>query len=255
MLELAKATATGDLLDEVRARVNDKTAGGMHAADDWASLRAHIVAHFLSACEDVKLQTQLETTKQRMGETTPAYVRRFRTDANRAYGTKDRAPTEENRVVASFLWGLADWQFAERLYRTGRVATLASAIQVALEKEAERERMEQMLRSRGEEPMEVSSVEATDRLLGVMNMMQRRLEQVTSHLAKMEAAGEARPNTKPQQEIPKHRQQQGGQGDKRRPRYRWDEQGRPICNCCARPSHIYRECPNRKGASASQQGG
>ncbi len=255
VLDLAKATATGDLLDEIRARVNDETDGGLHAVDDWTGLRAHIVDHFLSACEDVKLQTQLETTKQRVGETTPAYIRRFRTDANRAYGIHVRAPTEENRVVASFLRGLADRQFAERLYRTGRVATLSNAIQVALEKEAERERMEQMLRSRGEEPMEVSPVDATDKLLGVMTTMQHRLEQVSSRLAKMEARGATPPKTKPIQDPPKRRQQQDGQGDKRRPRYRWDEQGRPICNRCARPGHISRECPNRKGTSTPQMGG
>ena len=51
------------------------------------------------------------------------------------------------------------------------MTTLDSALEVALEKEAERERMEQMLRSRGEEPMEVSSVDATSRLLGVMDTM------------------------------------------------------------------------------------
>ena len=119
MLDLAKATATGELLEEIRTRVNDTTDGGIHAIEDWATRRAHVVEHFLSACEDVKLQTQLETTKQRTGETTPAYIRRFRTDATRAYGTTARAPTEENRVVASFLRGLSDRQFAERLY-TGR---------------------------------------------------------------------------------------------------------------------------------------
>ena len=118
MLDLAKATATGELLEEIRARVNDTTDSGIHAIEDWATLRAHVVEHFLSACEDVKLQTQLETTKQRTGETTPAYIRRFGTDATRAYGTTARAPTEENRVVASFLRGLSDRQFAERLYRT-----------------------------------------------------------------------------------------------------------------------------------------
>ena len=104
------------VLEEIKARVSDQTGGGMYSIEGWTRLRAHIVDHFLPACEDVKLQTQLETAKQGMGEATPAYMRRFRADANRAYGTKVRPATEENRVVASFLHGLADRQFVERLY-------------------------------------------------------------------------------------------------------------------------------------------
>ena len=168
MMDLAKATSTGDLLEEIRARVNDSTDGGMHAINDWASLHAHVVEHFLSTCEDIKLQTQLESARQQMGESTRAYVHRFRADAARAYGMKARAATEETRVVASFLRSLADLQFAERLYWMGRVAKLDSAIKVALEKEAEREKMEQMLRSWGEEPMEVGALNATGQLLDLM---------------------------------------------------------------------------------------
>jgi hypothetical protein len=96
MLGLAKATATGDLLEEIRSHVN---AEAPHNIEDWESLREHVMNHFLSACETIKLQTKLETIKQRSGETTPTYIRRFRADASRAYGTTPRAPTEAQAAV------------------------------------------------------------------------------------------------------------------------------------------------------------
>ena len=102
MLKLAKATTTGDLQEEVRRWTN----GPVDTVDTWPSLRPRILEHFLSACETVRLQTQLEALRQRMGEATPAYIRRFRSEAARAYSGTDRAPSEESRVVAAFLRGL-----------------------------------------------------------------------------------------------------------------------------------------------------
>ena len=255
LLELAKATASGDLLEEIRARVNDQRDDGMHAIDDWPSLRSHVVDHFLSACESIKLQTQLETTKQRLGETTPAYIRRFRADASRAYGPTARAATEENRVVASFLRGLTDRHFAERLYRTGRVTKLEDAIKVALEKEAERERMEQMLRSAGQEPMEVGGLETTTRLLGLVDSMQRRLDQVSTRLSSMEASASNTAKGKPKAAPTKQPLPSRGAKGKRRRDHKWDEHGRPICNHCGKSGHIYRECPRRQQPTPSPLGG
>lgn len=131
VIELAKLTATGDLLEGIRRKVN----GDLDPVNEWSALRQHVVDHFLSACESIKFQTMLENIRQRVGETTPAYIRRFRADAERAY-TEVRAPTEEARVVASFLRGLADRPFSERLFRTGRTDTLTAATTVVLEKEA-----------------------------------------------------------------------------------------------------------------------
>ena len=47
--------------------------------------------------------------------------------------------------MGSFLRGLADRKFVESMFKSGRINTLAAATAVTLEKEAERERMEQML--------------------------------------------------------------------------------------------------------------
>ena len=88
----------------------------------WKDLRKKVLEHFLSACETLKLQAQLEPTMQKEGETISAYIRRYRAKATRAY-SEERAAMEEHRKVGSFLRGFADCALAECLFRTGRVRT------------------------------------------------------------------------------------------------------------------------------------
>jgi hypothetical protein len=127
IIRLAKATTTGGLWNEIRRWTN----GDPPEANTWDTLRPHILETFLSACETIKLQTRLEASKQKLGESTPSYIRRFRTEAARAYPDK-RADSAEARVVAAFLRRFADRRFAERLFRTGRTQKLASMITATL---------------------------------------------------------------------------------------------------------------------------
>ena len=64
-------------------------------------------------------------------------------------------------MVASFLRGFADRTFAELLFHTGKVTTLTEALSTALEKEAERESLEQVLQIKGQETVEVDVVNKT----------------------------------------------------------------------------------------------
>lgn len=232
MVELAKVTTAGDLLDEIRRWTNGPDA----VAESWPTLRPRVLEHFLSACEEVKLQVQLESLHQRSGETTPAYIRRFRSEAARAYPTA-RAASEESRVVAAFLRGFADRHFAEQLFRTGRISTLTNAVAAALEKEAERERMEQMLNRQGHESMEVGQIsrhtseDATTKL-------SRQLEQIVTRLAKLEAPSQSQKHEKPDWKA-----KRGTKGN--RPDHRWADDGRPICNYCKEAGHYFRNCPAR----------
>ena len=188
LIRLAKQTATGDLLEEIRRWTSAEHDG----VSTWPDLRKKVLEHFLSACETLKLQAQLEHAKQKEGETISAYIRRYRAEATRAY-PEERPTSEERRVVASFLRGFADRTFAERLFRTGKVTTLTEAISTALEKEAERESLEQVLQIKGQETMEVdvvnkTTVSAETKMTSMMETIQRRLEQLNSRLAKVEAS-------------------------------------------------------------------
>lgn len=154
VLKLAKTAASGDLLEEIRRWTNAE------GVSTWPDLRNNIFEHFLSACETLKLQAMLERSQQKTGETTASYIRRFRVEATRAY-PQVRAESEEARVVNCFLRGFSDKGFAERLFRTGKVPTLDAAILTATEKDAEREKLEQVFQGQGQShtPMEVDVVE------------------------------------------------------------------------------------------------
>ena len=143
-ISLAKHTTSGDLLDEVRRGCNDTSS----PVTTWQQLRGRILELFLSASESLKLQAMLETTTQQNGEAISTYVRRFRPEAQRAY-SQQREASEEFRVVSGFLRGFRDRHFAARIFRKGRIGTLAEATTSALELEAEREKMEQMLTMSG----------------------------------------------------------------------------------------------------------
>lgn len=250
VIELAKQTSTGDLLEEVR-----RWGSAEHGCiTTWPEMKKKICEQFLSACETLKLQAMLENARQKEGETVSAYVRRFRADTTRAY-PDDRPATEENRVVASFLRGFRDRQFTERLFRTGKVKTLDEAIATALEKEAERERLEQVLKT-GEERMEVDTVDS--KVTSMLDTVQRRLEQLNTRIAKVEAKGKqsASPSTSgkavvqtpPNQQRQNQQKQQQPKINKRRkdPRHQWTDDGKPICAYCSKPGHLYRECRKRQ---------
>ena len=171
LLPLIKTTTTGDLLQEVRRWTTEP-----QAATTWPQLRAKISDHFLSACETTRLQTALESIKQKVDETPAAYIRRFKSDVRRAY-PNTRESAEEQRVVMTFLKGFRDRSFAGRIFKTERTTTLEEAVAVALEKEAKREKLDQALGQH--EPMEIGAAdkdkEAASRVLSIIQTMERRM--------------------------------------------------------------------------------
>lgn len=233
VLDLALATASGHLLEELRRWMLAASA----ADKNWNVIRAKVTEQFLSACEQLKLQRRLETLKQAKDETTPAYIRRFRIEATRAYPAT-RAESEEQRVVAAFLRGFTDRAFAERLFRSGKVDRLAHAISAGLEREAVHEKMMQAM---GTEPMEVDAAATTtppppvsdhltvDRV--TMDALQKQLKQVTTELGKLKSMG-VKPTT------------DRGMGTKNRTDARGRREDKKIvCYGCQGEGHIKRNCP------------
>lgn len=251
LLKLAKLTATGDLLEEIRRCTNARSVR------TWPALRAHILEHFLSACETLKLQAMLEQSQQKIGETTSAYIRRFRTEAERAYPDA-RAPTEEHRVVSGFLRGFADRTFAERLFRTHKVSTLAEAIAAALTLDADRERMEQVFANPGHEAMEIGVAEDSNAaLLGAVNKLSQRVDKLGKQLTQMgtgskQVAGGHAKEAVASTSAAKKEQQASKGTRKRRFKWEWAPSGQPICNYCREAGHVYRSCPKRTGQPGPQ---
>lgn len=251
LIELAKSTSSGDLLDEVRRWCNEDPG----RVTTWPDLRARVLEHFLSACESLKLQAMLERSKQNSGETVSAYVRRYKAEAQRAYA-QERETSEEFRVVSGFLRGLADRRFAEKLFQSGDVATLSAVTARALVLEAQREKMEQVLRLDGHEVMEVDTVDENN----TVATLQKQLDQLSARLSRAENSLRATPKDggasddkpKPKPDNKKGR----AEGGKRRksskfPNHRWTKDGVPICNFCSAEGHLYRDCPAREEAAAA----
>ena len=166
LFDLIEATTEGNLLDEIKQWLHQEKAVDTSSPLDmkgcichfakwqihpfiskgttWEGLREKIIDHFISPHETTRLQTALGITKQKSGECTPTYIRRFSSEASRAY-LSARAASEEQRVVSSFLRGFRDRKFAERLFDTGRITTLTAVIGAAREEVTREQKLYCML--------------------------------------------------------------------------------------------------------------
>ena len=166
LLDLIKATTDGDLLNKIRQWLHQEKAVDTSSPLDmkgcichfakwqihpfiskgttWEGLREKIIHYFISPHETTRLQTALGTAKQKSGECTPTYIRRFSSEASRAY-LSARVTSEEQRVVSSFLRGFRDRKFAERLFDTGRITTLTAVIEAAREEVTREQKLYCML--------------------------------------------------------------------------------------------------------------
>ena len=243
VINLAKATSTGELLEEIRRVTNVPAPSNI---DEWDELRSHVVEHFLSACEEIKLQAQLEKAKQRLGETPAAYIRRFRGDATRAY-TQTRSQSEEERVVGAFLRGFADRTFAERLFRKGPHKKLHEAVKAALDLETQRERMEQVLHQQGHEPMEVGVTDALKGIATNVGTMNDMLRSVSARLDKLEKQPRQQQRPGQQQALqPSSATQAPQRPAPQNSPYKWAEDGKPICAYCQKKGHKQFACRKKQ---------
>jgi len=267
LLELVKATCAGELLEEVRRLITD-------GLTTWKELRPKVIDHFLSSCEEIRLQVQLESAKQKVGEAPVAYIRRFRADAARAYSSP-RSDSEEERVIGAFLRGFSDRHFAERMFRKGPLKTLANAVTLAFDLEAERERMDQMLRSRGQEPMEVDSATGQSGFEARIDQMFKAIQNLSVQLNRLER----RRSTPPRADHAQQQRRQTPGNDRRQPSvrqqpsaprpasqppatadtparessYQWTKDGKPVCAFCRNVGHKRAECRKRQQQQQRQQ--
>lgn len=252
LISLAKHTTSGDLLEEIRRWCNDNVT----PVKTWPVLRTRILEHFLSACESLKLQAMLEHATQTTGESISAYVCRYRVKAQRAY-PDTRAASEEFRVVSSFLRGFTDRKFAERLFRMGKIDTLAEVTVSALTLDAEREKMQQMLKVQGQEEMEVDSLDSDQKAVAAL---QQQVKQISARLAKTENKCLANNQHSRDANSKQDSSKATAKGAKSamspppkkrsRPDHKWTASGQPICNFCSQVGHFYRNCQQR---ASSQQ--
>ncbi|MCP4242688.1 MAG: DDE-type integrase/transposase/recombinase [bacterium] len=183
---------------------------------NWADLRAAVLREFAPATTQETVVELLCNRRQRAGETHWAYWRELTQLAQRA-----DPPLDSATVYSLFRRGLHS-HLLEKL-KVSRAASWSEAMALL-------DSLAVPSLPEGETVHAVAASPAPE--AGGRDSLQRQLQQLTEAVAALAA-------------------ERGGGGPNRRarntPRFRFTDDGRPICNRCGGEGHVRRECPRRDG--------
>lgn len=158
VISVTKATASGDLLDEIEQFLRNQPNANQ------AELRDHINASFLGPDEANVLKDELKSIRQGQREEIPNFNRRFLKAAEHAYPLPRDAATDE-LLTEMFLGALANGRIKDKCFsHDPRVADLQTVTTVASNEWARQRRRVRIQRdysTNTPEPMEVDSSENT----------------------------------------------------------------------------------------------
>lgn len=241
VLEVASNTAVGTLNRElehfVTATVNAMPPGPpapVRGAVGWAALRTHLQASFLSINEEENLKLELERVQRATYQTVPQYNVDFRAKAVRAYAPPWNAAT--NRIlVRAYVRSLNDRRLSGKVL-DAQPANLNAAMTRADQVSAVDEQRTQLL---GPEPMDVSALGYGD----VTPRTPARSAPLSTTDAKLDKLIELLTLQATQSQRGNRRQ-----GPQRR-KFEFTPDGKPICNGCKKPGHVWRDCRQRQGSN------
>lgn len=113
VLSLAKATSSGELLQELRAI----TTRAQEPVTEWKTADEELHTLFIPEADSLQLKHRFTTYQQLHGENTLTYVRRFKIDTTEAYGDTV-SESDKSYLVGSFLRGLTDRTLAQKIFTT-----------------------------------------------------------------------------------------------------------------------------------------
>lgn len=225
----------------------------------WADLRKKLRERF-SEVDAYMARERCRRLRQNKGESVQNFGERLLAAAREAFDNVNE-PEVQQILVETFQKGVSDDRLARKLIRK-RFDTLERAVEFASEEQVA-ERTFEMYRSRQapEEPMEVDVVQTpgTEESLGAI---QKSIQELNSKLERV-AKQVRRPNkgTPPVHQVPLQQTPSVPKGpgpDFTVPpppfvpapvaatKYRWTDDGRPICAACGRIGHVQRRCRFQK---------
>ena len=208
----------------------------------WDQLKQHLQASFLSRHEAEQLRDAVEWVRQNDYETCATYGRRFREAADLGYPPATRNADQKRHLLRTYMRGLRDRQLVERLIKEGKPADLAAAMDLVAQYESDEyiyiKTLKGMLDIRNEEPMEVGAIGGTRQTSALqegvkdkaITDLQRQVSGLSKQFTKLMAITEGK-----------------SKQDKGRRKFRYTKEGKPICNACQKPGHVWRECTAKQG--------
>ena len=242
----------------------------------WAVLRKTLKERFSETTDPFLVQERVRRLTQRKGESVQNYAERIRVAAGEAYENLGSAEAQQ-LLVETFRKGVVSDHLARNLIRK-KFATLEEAVKYATD-EQQTDRTLEMYRHRHapDEPMEIDVVqqkaetEKLEQLAKNVQDLTKKLDRMSRQVQRPNPqAPQQRSRTAPPRSYPPHPQSAPAQRvwpTEQRPgavpgvphhpplhhpppppapvaaaRYRWTEDGRPICDACGKIGHIRRHC-------------
>ena len=164
----------------------------------------------------------------------------------------------QQQLVDAFVQGVMSDKVARRIIEK-RPDTLRAAVKVAVDQQVTNKQFD--LRRGTEEPMDISRVQAGDRinnLEGAVGEMQEMLRNIllTERKAIQPAQGlQGKGYSQPSRQASQSSYGQQPRQANKSIQFKWTTDGKPICHFCSKIGHTYRRCRarQRQGASTAQQ--
>ena len=262
--EFLRSTTHGLLLTSLRS--------WLKISKKWSELRIQIVSTYLSACEDLLLQRQLEDFQQGENEPIPLFTCRFHAAANMAYPSP-RSAEDEQKTKIAFFRSLNLPKVALKLYQESDGKTLEQVLDSAIIKSAQYDRFMFMRLRPGEQLIDTSTAAPSHQpfkstkgkpnvdLDSKFSSLSGRLDRLATKVKKIKLTTSQRPVAKvidrrPRQEQKLHAKLNqakfinslicylcGIKGHIKRNCYaRFTNNGQPICSVCKTYGHYTAAC-------------
>ena len=232
-VELITSTAGGALREELEAFLLEQP----HRNDaEWADIRQHVLASFVSADHNEYQRTVLAQMRQLPGESVLRYNMRFRQAASEAF-PGERTPEQQREIVRYYGAGLQRDSDAQHLVRDGWPQTIDQAFRSMANRETGEERYNHLRRN--QEPMEVDAVQEVVRKPFVESL----LEKIMTKIAALEAAQKVERRDRQRERchnVPRTETQRA-----ERPAPKNDAETR-TCYQCGRMGHLARRCSAKR---------